>query len=188
MNKGVAMATGDIVTHLNSDDYYPHPQVLATVQDCFARNPEESWMTAGFTFVSEKGGFIRDIRVRRYSYRRLVRNNILLHPSTFIKRDMFNAVGGFNESLYYCMDYDLFLRLGSVMPPLVVDKQLSCFRAHSGSRSISNAEKAYWEEFQVRTNYLRGKGRSTAFYYIDYLIKRQLNKLFNRWLLSANKI
>ena len=67
MNKGVALATGEIVTHLNSDDYYPHPQVLSTVQDCFARNPTDLWLTAGFTFVSEDGAFIRDIRVRRYS-------------------------------------------------------------------------------------------------------------------------
>lgn len=188
MNKGVALSTGDVVTHLNSDDYYPHPRVLSTVLDSFAKNPMYDWLTAGFTFVSAEGAFIRDIRVRRYSFRRLVRGNILLHPSTFIKRDLFSAVGGFDLSLLYCMDYDLFLRLGSVASPLVVDKQLSCFRAHAGSRSVSNSELAYDEEFQVRINYLRNKGRSTIYYRIDYLVKRYLNKLLYRKLLSANRI
>lgn len=185
MNKGVALANGDIITHLNSDDYYPHHQVLHTVLDCFFGNPAYTWLTGGFTFVSEVGAFIRDIRVRRYSFRRLVRGNILLHPSTFIKRDLFNAVGGFNLSLSFCMDYDLFLRLGSITPPLVVDKQLSCFRAHSGSRSVSHSEQAYAEEFQVRMDYLRRKGWSTAYYCLDYQIKRQLNRLFYKRLLCS---
>ena len=132
--------------------------------------------------------FIRDIRVRRYCFRRLVRGNILLHPSTFIKRDLFNAVGGFDLSLSFCMDYDLFLRLGSVTPPLVVDKQLSCFRAHVGSRSVSHAEQAYAEEFRVRMDYLHSKGRYTAYYRLDYQIKRHLNKLLYRRLLSANRV
>lgn len=188
MNKGVALATGEIVTHLNSDDYYPHPQVLSTVLDCFSHNLKEAWLTGGFTFVSDQGAFIRDIRVRRYTFRRLVRGNILLHPSTFIKRDLFNVVGGFNMSLQFCMDYDLFLRLGSVCPPLVLDEQLSCFRIHEGSSSVSHSEKAYAEEFRVRMDYLHSKGRSTAYYRLDYQIKRRLNKLLYKRLLSSNKV
>lgn len=187
MNKGVALATGDVVTHLNSDDYYPHQHVLETVQDGFIQNPQYSWLTAGFTFVSGEGKFIRDIRVRRYSFRRLVRGNIILHPSTFIKRDLFNMVGGFDLSLSYCMDYDLFLRLGSIAPPLVVDKQLSCFRAHAGSRSVSHSEQAYAEEFQVRMDYLHSRGRSTAYYRFDYFIKCRLNKLLYRRLLAKSR-
>lgn len=188
MNKGVALATGEVVTHLNSDDYYPHPQVLSTVQGCFSRNPKAAWLTGGVTVVTDRSTFIRDIRVRRYSFRRLVRGNILLHPSTFIKRDLFNAVGGFNMSLQFCMDYDLFLRLGSVCQPLVLDEQLSCFRVHADSRSVSRAEQAYAEEFRVRMDYLHSNARSTAYYRFDYQIKRHLNKLMYRRLLSSNRV
>jgi len=188
MNKGAAMATGEVITHLNADDYYPHPQVFSTVLECFSRNPKDAWLTAGCTFVSEGGAFIRNIEVRRYSFRRLVRGNILLHPSTFIKRDLFNLVGGFNVSLSFCMDYELFLRLGSVTPPLVLDKQLSCFRVHADSHSLSNAEQAYEEEYRVRMDYLRSKEKSTIYYRLDYQIKRHLNRLLYRKLLSANRI
>jgi len=122
MNKGVALATGDIICHLNSDDYYAHPQVFSTVLNLFAQKPACLWLTGGFSFVSENGTLIRDFRARRYSFRRLVRGNILFHSSTFIKRELFNSVGGFNLSISLCMDYDLFLRLGSVISPLVVDE------------------------------------------------------------------
>jgi glycosyltransferase involved in cell wall biosynthesis len=186
MNKGVALATGDIITHLNSDDYYPQPEILSTVVNCFLNNPSVTWLTGGLTFVSENGSYIRDIRVRRYSYRRLVRGNILLHPSTFIKRDLFNTVGGFKLSLSYSMDYDLFLRLGNISSPMVVDKQLSCFRIHASSRSGAQSEQAYAEEFQIRMNYLRSKGRSTAYYRLEYQVKRHLNRMFYRNLLLQN--
>jgi hypothetical protein len=83
------------------------------------------------------------------------------------------------------MDYDLFLRLGSVCPPLVLDEQLSCFRVHAGSRSVSQSEQAYAEEFRVRMDYLHSKARSTAYYWLDYQIKRHLNKLMFRRLLSS---
>lgn len=188
MNKGVALATGDIISHLNSDDYYSNPQVLYSVLTCFASNPTFEWLTAGLTFVSSEGKFIRDIKVRRYSFSRLVRGNILLHPSTFIKRDLFNAVGGFDLSLSYCMDYDLFLRLGSVCPPLVLDEHLSCFRVHADGRSVSHSEQAYAEEFRVRRDFLSSKGRSMAYYWLDYQIKRHLNKLMYRRLLSSNRV
>lgn len=188
MNKGVALSTGDIIAHLNSDDYYPHPHVFSTVLDCFYQNPMYSWLTAGSTFVSGEGAFIRDIRARRYSYRRLVRGNILMHPSTFIKRDLFNEAGGFDLSLSYCMDYDLFLKLGRIAPPLTVDKQLSCFRVHAASRSIFHSELAYAEEFKVRMDYLRRNRRSTLYYRLDYQIKRHLNKFFYRRLLAESGI
>lgn len=187
MNKGVRLATGDIITHLNSDDFYPHSQVLSTVVDCFTRCNDELWLTAGLTFVSETGMFIREIKARRYTFRRLVRGNILLHPSTFIKRDVFNRVGGFNTSLSFCMDYDLFLRLGSIVSPLTVDEQLCCFRVHSGSNSVIRADRAYAEEFQVRMDYLRREGRSTVLHRFGYYIKRHLNRMFYRNLLLAGK-
>jgi len=186
MNKGVALATGDIVSHLNSDDYYAHPHVLSSVVDSFSSNPHYSWLTGGFTLVSEDGTWIRDVRARRYSFRRLVRGNILLHPSTFIKRDLFNAVGGFNVSISYCMDYDLFLRLGSVASPLVVDKQLSCFRVHADSCSVTHSEQAYAEEFKVRKAFLLRHGRSSIYYHLDYQIKRHLNRLYYKRLISKS--
>jgi GT2 family glycosyltransferase len=182
MNKGARLATGEVIAHLNADDYYPHTKVLSAVLDCFSRNPQGLWLTGGLTFVSENGSVIKDVRVRRYSFRRLVRNNILFHPSTFVNRALFNAVGGFRLSLSYCMDYDLFLRLGSIAQPMILDKQLCCFRVHAGSRSFSQAEQSYAEEYSVRMDFLRSRGLSTIYYYFDYQIKKRLHKLFCRRL------
>lgn len=187
MNKGCALATGEIFAHLNADDYYVHPQVVPHVVACFNRKPETLWLTGGFDFVNTEGEFLRSVRVRRYSFSRLVRGNIILHPSTFIRKRAFEEVGGFDPSLRYCMDYDLFLRLGQKAPPFLLDEQLSCFRSHVGSRTITESEYSYAEEFKVRMRYLNNQGRSTWFYTLDYQLKRQLNKIFYRRLQSSKQ-
>jgi glycosyltransferase involved in cell wall biosynthesis len=185
MNKGVALASGEVVAHLNADDYYAHPRVISRVAEYFRRNPATLWLTGGFDFVSADGVFLRSIRVRRYSSRRLVRGNIILHPATFIRYDAFSKAGGFDASLHYCMDYDLFLRLDELAPPCLLDEQLSCFRVHSSSRTIMESEQSYAEEFQVRSRFLRQRGRSVLLYRLAYQLKKHLNRRYYRKLFSA---
>jgi len=185
MNKGAAMATGGIIAHLNADDYYAHSRVISRVAECFEQNPQVLWVTGGFDFVGENGTFLRSIRVRRYSLRRLIRGNIILHPSTFIRYDAFLKVGGFDASLRYCMDYDLFLRLAELAPPYLLDEQLSCFRVHSASRTITQSEQSYAEEFLVRSRFLAARGENVFPYRFDYLVKKHLNRFFYHKLFSA---
>ena len=185
MNKGVSLASGDIVAHLNADDYYADKSVLKRVAAAFRENPEPGWVSAGFTFVAEDGAHIRAVRARRYSYRRLVRGNILLHPATFISRELFQRVGGFDVSLRYCMDYDLFLRLGAVAPPVMLDDLLACFRVHGDSRTITQSDSAYAEEFLVRSRLLRRNGRMLWPYALDYKIKSRLNRWFYKRLQAS---
>ena len=185
MNKGVSLASGDIVAHLNADDYYADKSVLTRVAAAFRENPEPSWVSAGFTFVAADGAHIRPVRARRYSYRRLVRGNILLHPATFISRKLFQQVGGFDVSLRYCMDYDLFLRLGAVAPPVILDDLLACFRVHGDSRTITQSDSAYAEEFLVRSRLLRRNGRMLWPYALDYKIKSRLNRWFYKRLQAS---
>lgn len=187
MNKGVTMASGDVIVHLNSDDYFANANVLARVASRFNTETKCNWLTAGLTFVDESGALLKDVKVRRYSFRRLLRGNIILHPATFIRRSAFLDAGGFDMSLHYCMDYDLFLRLGSESSPCMLDRQLTCFRVHSDSRSIVRSELAYAEEFQVRMNRLGKMGHSTWFYRLDYQFKKRLNRLFYKRLIASSQ-
>lgn len=184
MNKGAALAMGEILAHLNADDYYQHGQVVSRVVGCFQENPGIGWLTGGFDFVTEDGIPLRSIKVRRYSFRRLVRGNIILHPATFIRNDAFRKAGGFDVTLRYCMDYDLFLRLGEMGPPFLLNEQLSCFRVHAASRTIAESECSYAEEFLVRRRFLEAHGQSIWVYWFDYQVKRHLNRFFYRRLTS----
>ena len=185
MNKGVRLASGEIVAHLHSDEYYLDPGVLSEVAALFSAHPERVWLTGGFHFVDESGRFLREIPVRRYSYRRLVHCNIILHSATFIRRGAFLAAGGFDLTLSFCMDYHLWLRLGEMGDPLMVKKTLTCFCVHCGSRSTMEADSAFAEEFQVRLKFLEERGMWRFPYRLEYLLRKRLNRLFSRGLIAS---
>ena len=172
MNRGVERATGKIIAHLHADDFYATNSVLATVVGEFDRKPEAIWTTGGMREIDESGRLIRDIPARHYSARRLLRNNVILHPATFLRRSAFDAVGGFDTGLKYAMDYDLWLRLAKAGDPVVIEQILTCFRVHSGSISSVNRISAFEEEYQVRKRYL-GHRFSRGFH--------SLYQLYRRW-------
>ncbi|MBC8018619.1 MAG: glycosyltransferase [Verrucomicrobia bacterium] len=189
MNKGVRLASGEIVAHLHSDEFYLDREVLSGVASALGAAPESVWLTGGFHFVDGAGRFLREIKVRRYSYRRLIHSNIILHSATFVRREAFLAVGGFDLSLHFCMDYHLWLRLGALSDPAIMNRPLSCFCVHGGSRSLAQAEEAYAEEFQVRLEFLKRRAIWPIPYRIEHLVKKHLNRIFTRRLISsANKM
>lgn len=185
MNKGVRMASGEIVAHLHSDEYFLDAEVISEVASVFRENPDPVWVTGGFHFVDQDGRFLKEIKVRRYSYRRLIHSNIILHPATFIRRSAFLGVGGFDLSLHYCMDYHLWLRLGALGDPVLVKKPLACFCVHGGSRSTTQAASTYAEEFQVRKEFLERRKLWLFPYLVEYLLKKQLNRFFHKRLLAS---
>ncbi|TSK08984.1 MAG: glycosyltransferase [Geobacter sp.] len=185
MNKGARLATGEVIAHLHSDEYYLDGEVISEVATLFRDHPERVWLTGGFHFVDECGRFLREIKARRYFYRRLIHSNIILHPATFTRRSAFFAAGGFDLSLQYCMDYHLWLRLGALGDPLVVKRALACFCVHGGSRSTMEAAAAFAEEFQVRRRFLKGRGAWLLPYLIEYHLRKQLNRLFIKRLIAS---
>jgi len=185
MNKGVGLACGEVIAHLHSDEYYLDPCVLAEVAALFSANPERVWLTGGFHFVDQGGRFLREIPVRRYSYRRLIHCNIILHPATFIRRGAFLAVGGFDLTLRYCMDYHLWLRLGALGEPLLLQRALACFGVHDGSRSTMEAAAAFAEEFQVRLKFLEARGNWQFPYRVEYQLRKRLNRRFMKRLIAS---
>ena len=185
MNKGLALATGEIVAFLHADDRYPDRDILRQVAGAFAADPAAIWLTGGIFMIDAHGESLRMIVARNYSFHRLVRSNIIFHPSTFVRRSALLDAGGFRRELRYAMDYDLWLRLGERMAPLSIARPLSCFRIHPGSHSSTAADAAFAEEQQVRLDYLRRTGRTIWPHQLWYRVKRPLNRRNYRHLLGS---
>ena len=178
MNKGTAMSSGEVIAHLHSDDYYPDGSILTLVNAEFEKSPDSFWLTGGIYLVGPKRKILDQIGVRRYSYPDLLRSNILLHPSTFVKRSAFDRVGNFDISLKYSMDYDLWLRLGLLSDPLLLDHPLACFRVHGESLSTVEADKAFDEAWEIRKRFL-GKNPLRIFrQFINYKIIKKSHRAY----------
>jgi hypothetical protein len=102
----------------------------------------------------------KERRLRRYSYRGLLRENFIPQPAVFWRRDFGAEVGPLDESLHWTMDYDLWLRMGRRCDPLVIDALLARFRLHEASKSGDFNRRQFDEGYEVARRYFGGDWQS----------------------------
>ena len=171
MNEGLRLATGDIVAHLHSDDYYLHGGVLRTVADRM-RASGAQWLIG--RWMEDRDGQVlpESYIVPHYSYKRLLKSNFIPHVATFVSKALFDRVGGFDPQYKYAMDYDMWLRLGAVAEPVQIDDHLPVFRSHAGSLSTANEMATLAEDFKVRMKYAGWAPHSALYHGAHYIVRR----------------
>lgn len=159
VNKGLGRATGNIVGWLNSDDLYL-PGTLAEVVRIFSQRPDAQWLIGQCGIIDDQGNEIRrqvtrykNRALRKYSYRKLLRENIISQPAVFWRRSFGRQVGTLDETLHYTMDYDLWLRMGRLAEPVRVERELAKFRIHRQSKSGQVSRGQFDEQFRVAERY-----------------------------------
>lgn len=171
MNEGVKMASGDVITHLHSDDYYLDNTVIKDVANEFLQS-NASWLF-GLIKSDINGELVEPSwTMPKYSYQRLLKGNFIMHPATFVNRELFLSVGGFDPSIKYAMDYDLWLRLGCVAQPLYLKRFIAAFRRHIGSMSSANPLLALEDDYLVRLRYLNKNPFVRAYHYLHFEVRR----------------
>lgn len=148
LNKGFAKAKGEWLFWLNADDVLL-PGVLKKVQEVVGREKHVDWV-AGNVVYMDKSGFLRWCACDRgwkLSYAGLPVQ--VYGPSSFFKRTLFEESGGFDDSLHYAMDVDLWCKFRKMgywykkIPDFVWG-----FRIHEGSKT-SCAQEGHWTQEQV---------------------------------------
>jgi glycosyltransferase involved in cell wall biosynthesis len=138
INKGLRMATGDIVAYINSDDYYL-PGAFEQVVRAFERRPESRWVVGACRFEHDDGA---DPYVWSPEPPPRGRHWWLLNPwgvpqpSSFWRRDVFEELGPFREDMHYVFDTEHGLRLAySGILPTIVDDELAVRYLHDEAKS-----------------------------------------------------
>jgi glycosyltransferase involved in cell wall biosynthesis len=163
VNKGLAMMRADIFAFINSDDVYL-PGALHAVARYFNDHPDALWLTGDHAIIDGQGKRIQPyvatykrLLRRRPTFRRLAVANFIVQPSTFWKRELFEEVGPFDESLRYCFDYDFWMRAIRTYPLHTTDQPLSLFRIHGESKGGAQFVEQFREEHEVAKRYATGK-------------------------------
>ncbi|MFO7614514.1 MAG: glycosyltransferase family 2 protein [Bacteroidales bacterium] len=159
INKGIAMASGEIIGWLNSDDLYL-PGALNRVLDYFAAHPGCRWLY-GRCIIIDKNGKERwkwitrykNLSLKSFSHQKLLRENFISQPAVFFRKDLFTEAGPLDLSLKYAIDYDLWLRFSRISPAHVIDHDLAAFRRHGASKSETGYEKQFREQYEVAGRY-----------------------------------
>ena len=159
INKGLRMATGEVVAFLNSDDLY-EPGALMKVGGFFARHPEAAWVTGRCRIIDQNDREIRKaitlyknmwLRLKSYAVLQVV--DYISQPATFWRRQVVEKIGLFDEALRYAMDYDYSLRVGRQFRLWVLNDYLASFRMHPASKAGSSANAQFDADLAIARRY-----------------------------------
>lgn len=110
MNKGIDMATGEVIGFLNADDYYYDTNVLYHIATTFAAHPRTDAVHGNLYYINDAREIVRTWRGREYSPGAFQRGWSPAHPTFYCKKDCFTRYGGFDPSISSAADFELMLR------------------------------------------------------------------------------
>lgn len=112
LNKGIGLATGDVVGMLHSDDLYADNNVISRVAQKFASDPSIEAVYADLVFVDRDNPdkILRTWRAGEYTEDAFKEGWMPPHPTFFVKKSVYDRFGGFNLDLKLSADYELMLR------------------------------------------------------------------------------
>lgn len=144
INKGFALATGDIGGWLNSDDLF-NPGTLSVVASCLEKDKLQ-WLIGAGQMMNEQGKNAKKIPSTMVSHKTFQTwlNNFFAQPSTFWTMQLWSAVGGVDNNLHYTMDIDLWRKFYDIGEPKILSQNLSSLRAH-GKAKTTNYSDSYGE-------------------------------------------
>lgn len=154
INKGFKLSTGDIVAWLNSDDTYCSDSIANAV-DFFYSNSDLDLMYGNANIIDEKGIFKEKFSlVENYNLERLKNINIfIMQPTTFWKREVFDKVGFLDESLYYTMDWDFWIRIGNCCKVGYNNKVIANTREYLSTKTFDGGFRRFKEIKMILRRY-----------------------------------
>jgi|SRR6185369_7194019 len=174
MNKGVRMATGEIIHILNSDDWYSANDVVSTMVS-FMESGKYDICHAYIAQVNPEGDEIC-INGADVSKAQLLNKMRVAHPSCFVRSAVYRRLGDFSQGFGIAADYDFVLRIWArvkvgFLPKRVVQMQLA-------GASSGNPVRSYKESMAV--SLVHGKGVIPALVIFCYECVKHYLVLFAR--------
>ncbi|GAB4174057.1 MAG: glycosyltransferase family 2 protein [Rhodocyclaceae bacterium] len=114
LNKGIARSTGDVVGFLHADDAFADREVLARIGEAFA-DPAVDAVYGDLQYVRRENlaHVVRHWRSRPFTPKLLERGWMPPHPTLYVRRSVYERLGGFDTSYRIAADYEFILRLFS---------------------------------------------------------------------------
>jgi glycosyltransferase involved in cell wall biosynthesis len=159
IQKGMQLATGDIMGWLNADDMH-HTKSLFTIAEIFTRFPQVQWLMGNPTYFDEEGRTIHCYgiyRICRYDYM-IHQGGWIQQESTFWTRALWQKAGGQVSLQYkYAGDFELWSRFFDYAELCITDTLLAGFRY----RSKAQLTLEHFDDYVQEVNDIIQKKRAT---------------------------
>ena len=112
LNKGVDLATGDVIAFLHSDDIYENENVVADIVKLFeTTNTDSIYGDLVYVDKNDTNKIFRYWKSGEYTFKKLQNGWMPPHPTFFVKREFYEKYGKFDLSYGIAADYDFMLRM-----------------------------------------------------------------------------
>jgi len=163
LNKGVSLATGDIVGILNADDVFASNNIVTEIGNSF-KNSDVDAIIADVAFINKGGNIIRSYSSKHWNPNKFVWGFMPPHPSFYCKRALFSRLGYYRSDFQIAADYELLIRfiykskIKYIYLPLLLVLMNVGGKSTNGIKSniVINKEIKYACELNgLKTNYLK---------------------------------
>ena len=176
MNKGLALATGEIIGFINADDFYPSSDVLSKVVATFeASDADACYSDLCYVQQDDISRIVRYWKSSIYKVGLFEKGWCPPHPTFFVRRGVYERLGGFNLDYKIAADAELMIRFlaagrisSSYIPEVLVHMRLG----GTTNRNLANIVK---QNFEIRRGLL---ANGLCFSWLKFLG----NKLWSRGL------
>ncbi len=136
VNKGLRMATGEVLAWLNSDDTYANNQTIAKCVDYFRTHADARFVYGKGYEINGTGRVVGEERyVTDFPIEDLPEIDMILQPAAFWRREVYETVGLLKESLHFVLDWDYWLRCQQHFRLEFLDEFLACNRRYESTKT-----------------------------------------------------
>ncbi len=179
INKGFAQAHGEILAWLNSDDVL-YPNAVSEAVSYLTAHPECGLVYGNCDFIDAAGSIIGHFNAKQTDYRKLKQGYVHIpQQASFWRADLWKQVGPLDDTIYFAMDYDLWLRLAEVsgVKYLPESKPWAAFRLHADAKTIAEDDRCWPDMLRIHK---RNGGSVFSVIYAKYCLRKILGPVI-RW-------
>ncbi len=181
INKGIGLATGDIVGLLNSDDLFYSNDVIQSIVETFtSENTDSVYGDLEYVDAEDTDKVFRIWKGKVYRRNRFLLGWMPAHPTFYVKRSIYLKYGGYENHFYSAADYELMCRYlyklkisSAYLPKLIVKMRMG----GQSNRSFKMRVRAN------RRDYLAMKKNNIPFAFLVSILK-PLSKLHQFYSIS----
>jgi len=162
MNKGVAMAKGEILGFLNVDDYY-EPNVLCRIAEIFKTLPEPSLLVGNCNVWDNDGKLVEENKPAKLHITDLMLgweiNPFPVNPSQyFYHKSLHEKIGSYKLEEHFAMDIDFLIRAVQTANAKYVNEFWGNYRFIEGTKTVEDTKKGQtYQRFMELLNSYRNK-------------------------------
>jgi len=163
LNKGIRYATGDVIGFLHADDLFENDGVLGKVAAAF-EDPNIDAVYGDLVYVRDDNveRIIRYWKSGRYDQAALSKGWMPPHPTFYVRRAVYERLGGFDRRYQIAADYDTvlrFLAVGKIRAVYIPEVLVRMRVGGVSNRSLRTILRKSTEDLRVlRTNRVGGIG------------------------------